>query len=202
MASTNLPPLYGVWQSMRRRCLTPTNKAFKDYGGRGIRICPEWNSYAQFAADMGERPLGTTIERIDNNGNYEPGNCRWATRKEQQRNRRIARYVTIDGKQYRAMDLAGKAGVKTDTIIERAEKGLSYRGVISKKKTIDMSGLALGGLANGKRNRALTHCKAGHAFTPENTRITPEGWRNCRTCHRLKMRKVYAARRGEVSPAT
>lgn len=79
------------WQQLRVRCLTMTNKAYPNYGGRGIKVCDRWLVFENFLADMGERPPGTSIDRIDNNGNYEPGNCRWATALEQGRNRRPAR---------------------------------------------------------------------------------------------------------------
>jgi len=82
-------PTYYSWRAMKARCINPNHESFKDYGGRGITIHTEWiTSFAQFLADMGDRPVGMTLDRIDCNGNYEPANCKWSTISEQNANQR------------------------------------------------------------------------------------------------------------------
>ena len=81
-------PTYVTWKHMRRRCYSSICKDFKFYGARGIKICRRWRSFANFLADMGEKPPGLTIDREDNDGNYEPTNCRWATRADQVKTKR------------------------------------------------------------------------------------------------------------------
>lgn len=80
-------PTYRSWAAMKQRCLDPNSQAYARYGGRGISICERWRSFENFVSDMGERPAGLTIDRIDPDGNYEPRNCRWATMLQQNHNR-------------------------------------------------------------------------------------------------------------------
>lgn len=88
-------PLYTTWQTMHKRCRNPNNHKYPDYGGRGIRVCERWtgpDGFVHFASDMGDRPsLSHSVDRIDNDGDYEPTNCRWATVAQQNRNRRPRR---------------------------------------------------------------------------------------------------------------
>jgi len=96
-SNKTITPTYRTWSAMRSRCLSADDKDYHKYGARGITICDEWNSFENFYNDMGDRPKGLTIDRVDNNGNYEPGNCRWATAKEQGLNRRPTRMLEKDG---------------------------------------------------------------------------------------------------------
>lgn len=190
MPIKNPHPLYSVWQSMKRRCNNPNSPSYHRYGGRGISVCKEWTSdFFQFVADMGERPENTSLERIDNNKGYEPSNCKWATRKEQQRNRAYKVVVTIGGIDYRAIELADICGLKVDTIVQRASIGLSYEEVIAKERRVFANGLAAGAKASSEARKARTHCQRGHAFDEKNSYINKNGDRFCRACRAMKARE-------------
>lgn len=186
-------PLYWTWANMKARCRNPNATGWKDYGGRGITICERWkNSFEAFVSDMGPRPDGYVLDRINNNGNYEPGNCRWVDRVTSQRNRRACVRVTIDGAEYMLADLADRSPLKRDSVLNRARKGMSLAEVLSHEKHRDLTGLALGGKASGAKRRAQTHCKNGHELSGANVSISKQGWRRCLPCHAARERAKKA----------
>lgn len=127
-------PLYPVWQSMKRRCHTETNSSFKNYGGRGITICRSWlRDFWKFVRDMGDKPSPAhSVGRIDNDGPYEPANCRWETNLQQQRNRRNNIPVTAWGETHALSFWAERSGVRWWTIHKRiVEYGWGAEDAIS-----------------------------------------------------------------------
>lgn len=112
--------VHKIWQAMIGRCTNPNAANFAHYGGRGIKVCDRWReSFEAFAEDMGPRPQGHTVERIDNDGPYSPENCRWATRKEQSSNTRRSHWVTFDGETRILSEWAQELGVKTNALTWR-----------------------------------------------------------------------------------
>lgn len=130
-------PTYGVWFNMIRRCEQSNHKSFHQYGGRGVKVCEEWKSFAGFLSDMGERPDGYTIDRIDTNGNYEPGNCRWATQKTQQNNRRNNRLLTANGLTMTMQAWAEVNGLTADAISKRIDSGWSVDRAVTQPMKSD-----------------------------------------------------------------
>lgn len=118
-------PLHRVWMTMKERCHNPNNHKYPDYGGRGITVCPAWReSFEAFLADMGERPsTGHSIERINNDGNYEPSNCRWATPDEQSANRRNNIWVEWQGRRMILRDAIATAGLPRKSVERRLKRG-------------------------------------------------------------------------------
>jgi hypothetical protein len=115
---------YQAWISMMARCTNPEHKDYAKYGGRGITVCDEWRAFAQFAADMGQRSSRAySIERKDNDLGYGPDNCRWATRKEQARNRASTIWVAVDGKQVTLTEACSLIGVPYDRVRGRLRLG-------------------------------------------------------------------------------
>jgi hypothetical protein len=117
---------YKSWSMMIQRATNINLAGAKDYCLRGITVCDRWRSFENFYADMGERPPGMTLDRYpDKNGNYESGNCRWATPKVQNRNQRSNRIATVNGVRKSAVEIAEEYGVKYPTIISRMNRGMT-----------------------------------------------------------------------------
>lgn len=114
---------YRTWNAMLQRCTNPRHEKFSQYGGAGVTVCPRWHEFAAFVADMGERPDGMTIDRIVGARGYEPGNCRWATPKQQQRNISFNVNIEFDGKIQCLAAWAEEVGISKDTLGYRIRKG-------------------------------------------------------------------------------
>lgn len=115
--------LYKAWFGMLQRCENPSILHWRRYGGRGIKVCERWHDFPNFINDMGERPTGCSIERIDNDGNYEPGNCRWATKIEQQNNMSTNRIIQLDGERMTLSQAARKFNIPKHTAGSRIRSG-------------------------------------------------------------------------------
>lgn len=119
-------PEYSSWTAMRERVLREEHEAFHRYGGRGIKICDRWADFLSFYEDMGPRPPGKSLDRFPNkDGDYEPGNCRWATPQEQQNNLSSNRFVNHEGESLTVAQLARKLGVNYETLYSRVRKAES-----------------------------------------------------------------------------
>jgi len=129
-------PEFRTWCHIRSRCLNPNNKFYSDYGGRGITVCQRWlDAFENFLADMGPRPsVKHSIDRIDNDGNYEPGNCRWATISEQARNTRQNRNIEFNGSTVCVTDLARMHGIDPRTLTRRLDSGRSVEEALGMQK--------------------------------------------------------------------
>lgn len=116
--------IYRIWSNMKSRCYSTKNKKYSLYGGRGIIVCDRWkDSFANFYEDMGEPPLDCSLDRIDVNGNYEKQNCRWATQKEQQNNRRNNLILEYDSQKYTLQQLCDHLGKNSDRVQQRLKRG-------------------------------------------------------------------------------
>jgi hypothetical protein len=176
---------YNIWCTMKARCYNDKNGSFKDYGSRGISVCAEWlNSFQRFFDDMGECPEGLSIERIDNNGNYEPSNCRWATRQEQSLNRRSNVIMELDGKKQTESEWADELGISRNVLQHRRDRGWSDKDALTippqdkSHKWITFNGIRdtvtgwskrIGGSTETLRQRLK------HGWTVEKALTTPVG---------------------------
>lgn len=125
-------PEYVSWKAMLDRCYRRTDRCFSRYGGRGITVCDRWrNSFAAFLGDMGARPPGTSIDRINNDGNYEPGNCRWATAAQQKRNTSTVRLVAFKGETRPLIEWCERLGLNYQTAYYRLKQGWTPHDALS-----------------------------------------------------------------------
>lgn len=124
---------YTVWIGIKTRCNNKNDHNYLKYGARGIRICERWqNSFLHFLQDMGTRPSADhSIERIDNAGHYEPGNCRWATSEEQANNRRSSRFIEFNGERRTIAQWSKCTGIKQDALLMRLRKGWSVERALT-----------------------------------------------------------------------
>jgi hypothetical protein len=121
---------YRIWTNMLRRC----RAGLRNYGDRGVTVCDRWELFENFLADMGRRPSPDhSLDRIDNDGNYEPGNCRWSTRKEQMRNTRVNRRLTYRGESFTVAEWAERLNINATTIRTRLARGKSIERALSQR---------------------------------------------------------------------
>lgn len=135
--------IHQAWRVMRDRCNNPNSKSYHNYGGRGIKVCERWESFSNFLSDMGVRPEGCDIDRIDNDKGYSPENCRWVTRSQNLRNTRIARMLTYKGEMLSEHVWAERYGLDHQTLkcrlkagwdVELALNGKPYATLYKKSK--------------------------------------------------------------------
>lgn len=135
---------YWVWSAMMQRCTNPKNKAYKNYGGRGINVCEKWRSFKGFAEDMLPRPPGAMLDRINNDEGYSPENCRWTDRKTQNSNRRNCIYVQHGGKQITLKERCRQLGISYGPVVKRVQdRGWSLHDALTipvgaSRRTINM----------------------------------------------------------------
>lgn len=158
--------VYQIWRGIKSRCLNPNVKQYQDYGGRGISVCERWMIFDNFYADMGEPPAEMSIERINNDDGYHPGNCKWATRTEQGRNQRRNRIIAVDGVSMTMTEWGERVGLKPATIWLRIEKGWSERDAVLTPKLKQLPGMP-------RKTRLRDHAFAAEKGIPLTDEIQP-----------------------------
>ncbi len=187
-------PYFQVFHSMKARCQNERHRFYKDYGGRGITVCERWmkprgEGLKNFIADMGDRPPDYTLERIDNNGGYSPENCKWASKKDQARNRRGNVFYSLNGVTKTISQWAELAGISGSAITDRIKAGYPLDKALTEKRIMPIPWTAINAVA--EMNRARTHCANGHELNKENVYLY-KGRRNCRICINVKRRAKRA----------
>lgn len=126
-------PTYRTWQNMIQRCTNPNIGHYKNYGGRGITVCDEWRTFDNFLREMGERPEGTTLDRINNDGSYCKENCKWSNRHEQMANSRMAHLITFRGETLPTAVWARRLGISRASLRNRLKKWTLEKALITPK---------------------------------------------------------------------
>lgn len=124
---------YKVWRKMKKRCSNPADKDYEKYGGRGIFVCERWQKFENFLEDMGDRPEGLQLDRINNDGPYTLENCRWTTAQENSNNRRSSKFVTHKGRTLTAAQWARELNIGPKTFLYRLKSGWSMENVFELK---------------------------------------------------------------------
>jgi hypothetical protein len=179
----NPSPTYVSWQEMKGRCLNKKRDSYPHYGGRGIKVYAPWiKSFSKFLEDMGERPEGKELDRIDTNGNYVPWNCQWSTKKQQNRNTRRTLFISIKGQKKSLAEWCEVLGTSYHSVRAR----IGRYGWDPKEALLSPVLLSM---------RLRQFCPSGHEYNEANTR-TKDGRRKCRACDR----KRQADRRARLTP--
>lgn len=129
-------PEHESWSSMKLRCLNKNHIAYHRYGGRGIDICDRWNDFAEFLKDMGSRPAGCSLDRIDNNKGYYPDNCKWSSKREQANNTMQNVNVEYKGSKYTISELSDFLGINYRTLYSRLQRGTQLDATVRAKKPL------------------------------------------------------------------
>lgn len=182
-------PEYRSWINMRMRCEKPYATQYKDYGGRGIRVCERWEvSFEAFLADVGPRPSsGHQIDRIDNEGHYEPGNVRWLPAPLQHRNTRFNRLVEFNGERLCIAEWASRLGVTSGTVAGRIYRGWPLEKALALRRLPRGGFVLTGHLRSAAKRPRKTACAKGHPLEAK------PGPRPCRICHNAA-NKAYRSR--------
>jgi hypothetical protein len=184
------------WLKMWQRCTNPKQMGYKNYGGRGIKVCERWSKFVNFLTDLGPKPTPKhSIERRDNNGDYTPTNCYWATRHQQHRNTRKNVWITFEGETLCLKDWERRLGMGSMTLKGRLARGWSVRDAL----TLPPDKSASCGRFHRAKSLAMTSCKWGHPY-PQYMYLKPITGTNkvtkcCRECDRLRQQRVREARR-------